>query len=146
MLSRLSAARGSGKIWFESDVELKHGSAAIGTRMCRNCIPKLGPTWINMLLWSLLLSAIQCLGKQLLVKHHQNFNIGNKLLEKHNGRESFQEDNFRFAFRSGFRSVTGILCQPFSGPKRHLRNRLESLRKSRWNEETESLHRNPDFL
>ena len=53
----------------------------------------------------------------------------------------FQFDSIgRFALQSD------PICQPFSGPKTHLRNWLESLRKGWWNEETESLHGNPDFL
>ena len=92
--------------------------------------------------WSMLpessLSVLQCS----CLNHERNHNTNASVCNLDDAFPSgFQFDSIRrFALQSD------PICQPFPGPKTHLRNWLESLRKGWWNEETESLHENPDFL
>ena len=87
-------------------------------------------------------------------RRSQHFLLAGVFNHKRNHNKNASVCNLDDAFPSGFQfdSIgrfalqSDPICQPFSGPKTHLRNWLESLRKGWWNEETESLHENPDFL
>jgi len=107
VFSRLSVARGSVKPWFETGVKVERGRAAI----CPSMLPESS------------LSVLRCSCLNHKRNHNKNYSVCNLDDAFPSG---FQFDSIgRFALQSD------PICQPFSGPKTHLRNWLESLRK-RW--------------